>query len=631
MNAASLPTPDPARWRDELLRAAAYLVLAAVESRVAFDLTTRSYGGGDPTQDTWVLSRVTHQLLHQPWQPFAGNLYFPSPDSVLFSDPLLGPAVLVLPLRLLAAPPVLLYNLAFLVTLTVSSLGFDRLARRLGATPLCAALAGIAIPYSSQQTARLYHLNLLTLSFFPFLLSGVLSLLERPRLRAAAQAATAFALQAATSGYHAFSCLLLSLTVAAFEFRRFAKARTWIFAALAAALAAILLQPYLSGFLFLREHEARMVRESRVAAAHGLDVSWLLVSRAYLWRDLLPRGSQPFFPGLVVLVFAALALRGGWRDRSTRLLSLLIVVSFALALGPQVRLGSRTLGPSPLAALWDLPLLDAMRHPFTLALPGLIALGLLASLGLTWSPLARSRPAVVAVLLLALAETLGPVPARRSTPRPLPSVYEWLAAQPRGGILELPFADGTWTFWAAHHQLPIVNGIGAFEPERYQVLVRLVKKDWRGPAGDLESTRALAYLKAWFPIRYVVIHARAPAELRELVAASTGSFVPLHVSPEGDRVYAFVRRGVGPLLRRAFRDDQLRSGRLRALVRGRSGDGLRIRLNGQTQPRSWPLGPAPREHVLELSRTGLRRGLNVVELQGSAGDTPFELLAIDPA
>jgi hypothetical protein len=35
--------------------------------------------------------------------------------------------------------------------------------------------------------------------------------------------------------------------------------------------------------------------------------------------------------------------------------------------------------------------------------------------------------------------------------------------------------------------------------------------------------------------------------------------------------------------------------------------------------------------VLELSRTGLRRGLNVVELQGSAGDTPFELLAIDPA
>lgn len=622
-----------ASWRHEAIRAAGYLALAAAQTRIAFHLATRCYGGGggDPAQDAWVLSRVTHQLLHEPWRPFEGNLYFPSPDSVLFSDPLLGPAVLLLPLRLFTANPVLLYNLAFLVTLTVSSLGFDRLARRLGATPLSAVLAGIAIPYSAQQMARLYHLNLLTLSFFPFLIAGLLSLLERPRARAAALAGIAFALQAATSGYHAFSCLLVSLTVGAFEIRRFAKARTWAFVALAALLAAVMLHPYLSGFLFLRENEARMVREARVPAAHGLDLSWFLVSRGYLWRRVLRDGSQPFFPGLVVLVCAAVALRDFRRDRNVRLLSLIGLASLALAMGPRIRWAGEVLGPGPLALLQGAPLLDAMRHPFTLALPAMMALGLLASLGLARSPLARSRPALCLALLVALAETVSPAPARRRAPRELPSVYSWLAGQPPGGILELPFADARWTWWAAHHQLPIVNGIGAFEPERYQVLWQLVKREWREPVRDLEGTGSLAYLKAWFPICYVVVHAEAPQALPGLLAATTRSFVPLYVSPEGDRVYRLVRRGEGTLLRRAFRDDQLRSGRLRLVLAGPPSGRVLVRLNEMALPGSLALEPARREQILELPRSALRRGRNVVELAGAPGELVFELLAIDPA
>jgi hypothetical protein len=402
-----------------------YLALASAQTRILFDLGERAYlgGDGDPAQDVWVLSRVAHQLIHEPWRPFEGNLYFPSPHSVLFCDPLLGPAVLVLPLRLLTANPVFLYNVAFLITLTVSSLGFDRLARRLGATPLAAVLAGIVIPYSSQQMGRLFHLNLLTLSFFPFLISGLLSLLERPGLRAAAQTGIAFALQAATSGYHAFSCVLVSLAVGAFEFRRFARARTWLFAIVAVLIAGILLYPYLSGFLFLREHEARMFRDPRVPSAFGLDLSWLFVSRSYLWRGLLPGGIQPFFPGLVVLVFAAQALRGWKQDRNVRLMGVLALFSLAVAVGPTIRWARVPIAPGPLALLRGTPLVDAMRHPFTLALPAVMALGLLASLGLARSALARSRAAVVVVLVVAWAETISPAPPHAKAPHRPPAVY----------------------------------------------------------------------------------------------------------------------------------------------------------------------------------------------------------------
>lgn len=622
---------ESASWRQELLRAVGYLALAVAQTRIVFDLGRRSYGGGegDPAQDVWVLSRVTHQLTHEPWRPFEGNLYFPSPHSVLFSDPLLGPAVLVLPLRLLTDNPVLLYNLAFLVTLTVSSLGFDRLARRLGATSLAAVLAGIVIPYSSQQMGRLLHLNLLTLSFFPFLISGLLSLLERPRLRAAAQTGLAFALQAATSGYHAFSCVLVSLTVGAFEFRRFARCRTWLFAAVAAGIAGVLLYPYVSGFLFLREHEARMVRDARVPAAFGLDLSWLFVSRSYLWRRLL-QGMQPFFPGVVVLVCAALSLRGFRQDRNVRLLGVLGLVSLVVAVGPTIRWAREPIAPGPLALLGGVPLVDAMRHPFTLAMPAVMALGLLASLGLGRSVLARSRAALVLVLLLAWGETITPVPPHAMSPHGLPSVYTWLAGQPPGGILELPFHDVRWTWWAAHHQLPIVNGIGAFEPERYQVLWQLVKREWQGPERDLESSRALAYLKAWFPIRYLVVHANAPAALRKLIAATPRSFVPLHDTVEGDRVYALVRRGEGTLLRRALGEDQLRSGRLRLVLKGPADGRVIVRVNERTLPGPLALTPEPREHTLELPRPALRRGRNLIELVGAPGEVVFELLEIGP-
>ena len=613
-----------------LLRLLVYLALAGAHTRILTDLATRTYGGGggDPGQDAWILSRVTHQLLHEPWRPFEGNLYFPSHHSVLFCDPLLGPAVLVLPLRLVTANPVLLYNAAVLLALAVASLGFDRLARRLGASPLAAVLAGIAIPYSSQQMARLYHLNLLALTFFPFLIHGLLDLLERSRASAAVRTGVAFALQAATSGYHAFSCVLVSLVAAAWGARFLRSRRTLALALLAALIALALLYPYVSGFLWLRANEGRMVRDASVPAAYGLDWSWLFVSRSYAWRTLL-RGGEPFFPGLVVLVFAALGLREFVRDRYVRFLALLAVVSLILAAGPELRWRGQVLGPGPFGFLREwLPLLDAMRHPFTLAVPALIALGLLASLGLSRSSLAGSRTALVLVLVLAAGETASPAPGRSAAPRPVPSVYTWLQGQPAGGVLELPFDDDAWTHWAAHHQLPIVNGVGAFEPERYQVLWQLFRRDWRGPAGDMEGSRSLAYLKAWFPIRYVVVHAAAPGPMRASAVATVRSLEPLHLTPDGDRVYRLHRGGTGPLLRRAFREDQLRAGAIRIRLQGSSGRAVSLGFNGRALGSPLILEAEPRDHEIVLPRGAVRRGLNVLELR-TEGDGAFELLEID--
>src|SRR4029079_15135734 len=127
--------------------------------------------------------------------------------------------------------------------------------------------------------------------------------------------------------------------------------------------------------------------------------------------------------------------------------------------------------------------------------------------------------------------------------------------QPPGAVLELPFEDALWTWGAAWHELPIVNGVGAFEPERYQALWQRLQHDWKRTPGDQRWRASLEHLKSEFPIRYLLLHAGAP-EFMQRSAAETGSFTLLHTTLAGDRVYFVERDGSGPRLDRAFREDQ---------------------------------------------------------------------------
>lgn len=636
------PQPRGGRWLGESTVLAAYLLLAIAQTGLHGDLATRCYGGGrgDPGQDGWVLARVTSQLLREPWRPFEGNIYYPSHASVLYKDPLLGPAVLVLPLKAAGANPVLLYNAAILLSLLLASWGSYRLARRLGAAGRAAFLAGVVIPYAGPQMARLIHLNLLAIPFFPLLLLGLVELLEAPRARAAVMTGLAFALQAATSGYHAFSAALVACVTAAWGLRRARSARLWLWGAVALAMALFVLEPYVSGFARLGRGDARMRRDDAATVVGSLDLADVFASHAYVWERVLLPG-QPFFPGLVVLLFAARAVRDLRRDPYVRLLVPIVLVTFAFALGPQIRWRGRTLAPGPFAlAARHVPRLDAMRHPHTLAVPGMMALGLLAALGLSRSRWARSRAGCAAVALLATVETLGEAPARRPAPTNPPAVYAELtrleAGEARreataGAMLELPLTDRAHTWWAGFHDLRIVNGVGSFEPERYQVLCQHLRHEWRGTPRDMQDSLSLEYLKTWFPARYVLVHRRQRgARWRAFVEATPRSFVLVHASAGGQRLYRLRRGGRGGELTRAFRDDQLRAGPIQALVAGTPGSVAEARLNDVPLGAALELTPTPRAVTWSVPPGLVRYGLNLLVLRAAgAPQAELELEDVD--
>jgi hypothetical protein len=602
-----------------------FLALAVAETGLGSNLATRAFAGPDPVIDIWTLHWVAVHLLKDPARLFDGNIFFPAHDTVLFSDPLLGPALLVQPLLPFTTNPVLLYNAAVLSVLALTSHGLWRLTKALGADALSALLPGIAVPYCAHQVRHLTQLNLTGICGLPWLLLALLRLLDRPGWRTATATALAFAWQAGTSGYQAFTCALLSLTVAAWGFRAFARPRTIVFAVVAALLAGVLLAPYVLGFRRLGATE-RMERPVEDVVSHSLSLpDGLLRTQAFAWRWLLRQRGDSAFPGLTVL---ALALAAAVRARGpyVRLLLLVAAVFLLLSLGPVLVVWGRAVMPLPYGFLHEhVPLMRAGRHPVTFVIATVLALGVLAGIGLA----ALHPPVLVRVLALGLAflETLAPSPKKLDRGS-LPEAYVWLADHGAQAVAELPYDEDTPQFWAAHHRLCTTAGISPYSPAEHMELAQRISHEWKreGPPG-LEGTVSLAYFKRHIPVTHLLLNpSRSPALVRE-VEATPATFTFLYETPQGARIYRVRRGGSGPRIRRAFRDDQLREAVLQVELRAPADVPALVRLNGTELGRT-TRGLA----ILRLAVPDrlLRRGANEVEITALDGASTVELMDVVP-
>jgi hypothetical protein len=615
-----------------------YAILALAYAGLWSDFTTRFRAGNDPVQDAWVLSTVTTNALTRPARLFDGNVFFPAYESVLYADPLLGPAALVLPLRAFTDDPAVLYNSALLAGLALAGYGFFRLGLHLTGDAGASLLAGISLPYASQQMhhMELAHLPYLSIAGFPFLILGLLQLLERPGPRPALLTGLAFAFQAGTDGYYAFCSAFLALLVACWGWRRLVKSRAWLWAGAAALVGVTLILPYVLGFAGKRE-EAEMTRGLEWSLAYSTDLKTSLFrSDALLYRGLLdganPSKGGPLFPGLLVAGLAGFALR---RVRRPEVSLLLIVIGFffLLSLGPELRFGGRSLFPLPFKVLFEnVPFFNAMRHPTTLALPALMALSLLAVLGLAALGWARRAAALALLLCVAVAETLTATPARIDRGRELPEAYVFLRSQPPGAILELPF-EGNYGYewWAIRHGMPIVNGELGFEPRWFAQLFHVVNREWdrRPPHQDMEDWNSVRFLKGQIPLRYLILHRGVSGFVRTNVEATGRTFELIRETKDGAAVYRVRRGGVGPELRRRFRDDQLAGRRIVARLRGPAGSSVSGLLNdvalGERE-----LSPEARDLEWELPAGAIApRALNVFTLRASDGAARFELLDLE--
>ena len=560
--------------RREWLILPGLVVLAAVQTGITTGLGERFYAGPDPAQDVWVLDWVTRHLLSP--QLFEGNNYFPSRYSVLYCDPLLGPAVLAAPFRLVTESPIVLYNLAVIGAFAVCSYGSYRLALRLWGDWRAALLAAVLVSQCPPLLAHRGHLNLVAIGGLPLFLLGMLRLLETPRVAVALATGLVLGLQAATSGYHALTGALLAGIVCAAHGREIRRPRVAAAVATVAVVASLVVAPYVAGFLHLGHEEVSMTRGVGEARHYSVDVPLsFLRTQSLLWQTVLGTSlEEPMWPGLVLLVFGARGLRA--RDRSVRLLLVIAASFFVLSLGPELTIAGWRAGPMPFALLRRLPFVAAVKHPHSFMIPVWIAAAMLAARGLSRSGLGAGG--VAAVVVAAFLETTNAWPRRDARPPAAPDVYRLLEAQPPGAVLELPcnvVADSDAQWASIFHRRPIVNGKGAFCPDNYNRLHRVIRTEWDGPpGGSLEDTPSFSFFLARFPIRYVVVLAGTPGRVAQNIDATPSAFEKIG-ERAGSRVYRLRRGGKAPELRRWLRADQLR-GPVKATFRGEPGARLRL-------------------------------------------------------
>jgi hypothetical protein len=530
--------------RRELGVVALFLALALFTTRpLGRDLRGQTLAGPDPLIDLWTVHWLTSHAL-EPTALFEGNVFHPARRAALFSDLSMGTALLLAPLRPVVTDPVPLYNLAVLFALTFSGWAFHRLARELGAGLAGGIVAGIIAGFGSHQVSHVYHLNLLTTGWIPLMMIGWHRLTLGKGAGAAALAGVSFALCVQSSGYYAVAVAVLSAVFWLVHLRRLRQPAVARGLAVAAVLATALCLPYVIGFLRLREEEG-LRRPPGLSEKMAFRPERDLTSHTFLYRKALGGTGEHLFPGLLALGLGGLALAR--RRPHAAFYAGIIGVLMVMSLGPRIEVGGQAL-PLPYAALFAVPPLEAMRHPYTFAAVAVMFLGVLAGLGLPEGGEGGWRFAPLLVVL-AIAEVAAPPLSVRTVSPGIPPVYALLQTMPPGPILEIPVVAPDAMLWAARHGLPVENGDGAFAPVYHLTLERYLQNHWlKREVDDIDASRPMAYLMERLPPRYLVLPVGRFRGMDHLIEPMSRSHVFRLAATASDGDLLYERRDPGILV-----------------------------------------------------------------------------------
>jgi hypothetical protein len=169
--------------------------------------------GGDTRLFLWTVGWDLHALA-TPGQPlFDANIFFPSRNTLAYSENLIGFSLLAAPVRALGGDLVTTLNTASLLSLALCGVGAFVLARQLGLGVPAALLAGFVFAFAPPRLMRLGQPHQLAAQWIPFCLACIHRYLATGSRRVLALVAVFFYLQALTSGHGA---LFLSAALALF-------------------------------------------------------------------------------------------------------------------------------------------------------------------------------------------------------------------------------------------------------------------------------------------------------------------------------------------------------------------------------------------------------------------------------
>lgn len=585
--------PRQGFWRRHGAALAGYVTLTAVIFwPVVGHLRTRILSdGGDGAAYLWNLWAIPRELL-QGDNPFdTTEIFFPIGAHTGFNTNMPLISVLSWPLQKLFGLGVAA-NLVQLAGVVLSGFAAYLLAHHVTRNRPAAFVAGTAFTFAPYRFLHVAHYDLTHLEFLPFGILALLVLYEAPTRKRAVAFGAVVGLTLLTNLYYFVFLLIACGVVAAWRWRETLRRETVVRLAQAAGVAALVGAPLL--VVMARDlvvfNALDPIRDWGHADNYSANLwSWVTPSVVQrLWGDrflhvdtMWTGGERTAFPGFVVLALATVGVicagrrrapgvrgcppdRGGV-SRSVGLWVALAGVFVLLSFGPFlhvghrqgarfIRYGIRYSYPMPYWLLNSVPVLNGVRVPGRFAVVAILALTVLAAIGLArlgamvaarQPRLALAVPAVALVFVLVEFFPKGVVTQKSGIPKP----YAAIAADPgRRAVLEIPlqwrtgfidFGDTRhdhtmFLYYATRHGKPMVGGMVARYPARnrqalldhplYSQIVAL-------QSGDLASTTFTAEDLRRTGIGYVVYHRDDPrpaaaaylSELRLPVLADDGT------------------------------------------------------------------------------------------------------------
>jgi hypothetical protein len=404
---------------------------------------------------------------------FDANIFYPERRTLAYSEAMLVQGAIAAPLLWTGASPVLAYNLVLLSGFVLTGWAMCLVIARWTGDWAAGITAGILAAFNAHNLTRLPHLQTQHVEFFPLALLALDTLIREPRVRHAVWLAIWFSLQALTSYYLLVitgAALVASIAVRDDAWRRGRVASIAPYLALAAAVAAAVLVPYLWPYWRVHQEQGFSRSLQQVLPADWRDY---LTTPARFDHRILERWSwnNGLFPGFIATALAVVAAAGvAFTDRRARMCVALGVSGLLLSFGTAV--------PGYAILYRLLPPLAGIRAVSRFGYLPIVAIAMLAGFGVARlrQRVGRSRLAATIALcvpLLAVAETWA-APIRYTRFPGIPHVYRMLQRDPAALIVELPFPSTRAIQFNAPFMLnttgafnPMLNGYSGFIPASY--------------------------------------------------------------------------------------------------------------------------------------------------------------------
>jgi hypothetical protein len=478
----------------------------------AIHMRTQLASHQDPEFSIWRLAWIAHALASAPRQLFNGNIFYPSPRTLTYSDATLLEGVLAAPLFWLKLSPILIYNIVLLAGIAGSGIGAFVLARELTGRTLPAMYATAVFTMAPYRVEHFMHLELQWAMWIPLTLWALhVAVARSGSLKYGLLAGLFLWLQIISCVYYG---VFLAIAVAAFvivcavvEAPRFVRALPSL--AAGGLLALALTAPYL--WFYVQTARSMGPRDQGEIGLYSGSLFSYFVSppQNLLWGWTSSPPERNLLLGISVI---AVAFAGAlfYRARRQRIaFATIAIVAITLSFG---------LNTPVYRVLIDIaPGLRGLRSPSRFAIVTCCAVGVLGAFGIhaaqQWAASARMRwakylpAALFALLILEYTNTGMLLMDLSGQPAQGASVYKIMRSAGPGVVVELPMPtagtlpgnDTEYEMWSLTHWHPLVNGYSGYYPSDYlETLARME---------TFPDDESLARLRR-LDVRYVIVHCK---------------------------------------------------------------------------------------------------------------------------